>query len=213
MLKGNQSSLSCPEVSVLEGPWGGCLRMWGLVVFKKCHEEIWEANCCMGLFIYNVNNWFELKCWGTLERVDTSLYSSKETRNKKWCHRPGIWPNDDGRRELSSCILKIKFNSCSCDMKVLHVIWKRGCGNKELAHTVCRKKVLYLWMSEILSQFIPLVYPVKSNAQYWVCLNSFLKKQRIYITINVIMVLVKSINQFGWIYFSVVFIDGTIKMR
>lgn len=29
----NQSALSFPEVSVLEGPWGGGLRMWGLVVF------------------------------------------------------------------------------------------------------------------------------------------------------------------------------------
>lgn len=56
VLKGNQSFLSCPEVSVLEGLRGGSLRMWGLVVFKKCHEEIWEANCCMGLIIYSVNN-------------------------------------------------------------------------------------------------------------------------------------------------------------
>lgn len=33
VLKENQSSRSCPKVSVLEGPWGGGLRMWGLVVF------------------------------------------------------------------------------------------------------------------------------------------------------------------------------------
>lgn len=33
VLKGKQSSWSCPEDSVLEGPWGGGLRMWGLVVF------------------------------------------------------------------------------------------------------------------------------------------------------------------------------------